>query len=71
MATLYPPPFLLISLVIIVKGPIYALAGAWLVYVIKNREEVGTNYADGEIVKVLFFGGLNIWVGSDLPVDDW
>ena len=32
---------------------------------------MGTEYADGEIIKVLGLGILNIWVGSDLPVDNW
>eukprot|EP00270_Netrium_digitus_P002361 TRINITY_DN12693_c0_g1_i4.p1 TRINITY_DN12693_c0_g1~~TRINITY_DN12693_c0_g1_i4.p1 ORF type:complete len:568 (+),score=104.32 TRINITY_DN12693_c0_g1_i4:175-1878(+) len=52
-------------------GPLYGLVGAWMVYVLKNREVIGHPAADGIIISYSFFAVLNVVLGSSLPIDDW
>ncbi|BFI25804.1 hypothetical protein MPTK2_1g24540 [Marchantia polymorpha subsp. ruderalis] len=52
-------------------GPIYALVGTWLVYLLKNRETIGKEIADDMIRKVIILSALNVALWNSLPVDDW
>ncbi|KAL2652059.1 hypothetical protein R1flu_020187 [Riccia fluitans] len=52
-------------------GPIYALVGTWLVYLLKNRDTIGKEIADDMIRKVIILSALNVALWNSLPVDDW
>lgn len=51
-------------------GPVYGLIGAWVAFLLKNRQEVGAPFADRVIRMWLLLGTANILLGSDLPIDD-
>ncbi|KAL3699808.1 hypothetical protein R1sor_017830 [Riccia sorocarpa] len=53
------------------SGPIYALVGTWLVYLLKNRDTIGKEIADDMIRKVIILSALNVALWNSLPVDDW
>ncbi|KAJ7553812.1 hypothetical protein O6H91_06G113900 [Diphasiastrum complanatum] len=52
-------------------GPIYALVGAWVVYLLRNRQVIGKDVASDMIRKVVIMSALNVALGDSLPIDDW
>lgn len=52
-------------------GPIYALVGCWVVYLLKNREIIGKEIADDMIRKVVILSAVNVALCNSLPIDDW
>lgn len=53
------------------QGPLYGLVGAWLVFLIKNREVIGKEKADNMTRQAIFLSALNVALGNPLPIDDW
>lgn len=51
-------------------GPLYGLLGAWVAYLLKNRDAVGAEFSDRVTRTWLLLGGLNIVFGNPLPIDD-
>lgn len=56
---------------IALQGPIYALVGTWVVYLLKNREIIGKDIADDMIRKVVILSAVNVALCNSLPIDDW
>jgi hypothetical protein len=54
-----------------VQGPIYGLVGAWLIFLIKNRDIIGKEKADNMTRQAIFLSALNVALGNPLPIDDW
>eukprot|EP00897_Mesotaenium_endlicherianum_P000428 jgi/Mesen1/10386/ME000081S09776 len=52
-------------------GPLYGLVGAWIVFLLKNREMIGPEEADNELRIIIFFAALNVAIGNPLPIDNW
>ncbi|CAM6092963.1 unnamed protein product [Calypogeia fissa] len=52
-------------------GPIYALVGTWVVYLLKNRAIIGKDIADDMIRKVVILSAVNVALCNSLPIDDW
>eukprot|EP00243_Klebsormidium_subtile_P013161 TRINITY_DN8481_c0_g1_i2.p1 TRINITY_DN8481_c0_g1~~TRINITY_DN8481_c0_g1_i2.p1 ORF type:complete len:189 (+),score=37.85 TRINITY_DN8481_c0_g1_i2:362-928(+) len=53
------------------QGPLYGMVGAWLVFLIKNREVIGKEKADNMTRQAIFLSALNVALGNPLPIDDW
>ncbi|GAQ93084.1 Rhomboid family proteins [Klebsormidium nitens] len=52
-------------------GPLYGMVGAWLIFLIKNREVIGKEKADNMTRQAIFLSALNVALGNPLPIDDW
>jgi len=53
------------------QGPVFALMGTWLVYVLRNREIIGLELADDMIRKLAITTAITVALCNSFPIDDW
>ncbi len=53
------------------QGPVFALMGTWLVYVLRNREIIGLELADDMIRKLAITTAIIVALCNSFPIDDW
>jgi len=52
-------------------GPIFAVMGTWLVYLLRNREIIGLEVADDMIRKLAIMTAITVAFCNSFPIDDW
>ncbi len=53
------------------QGPIFAVMGTWLVYLLRNREIIGLEVADDMIRKLVIMTAITVAFCNSFPIDDW
>eukprot|EP01018_Ginkgo_biloba_P025639 Gb_25614 [translate_table: standard] len=52
-------------------GPVFAVIGSWIVYLIQNRVALGEEIADRMIQKAVVASVLSVALSCLTPIDDW